>query len=78
MLFLEIIKNFRTGNMKSYGMITLADLLKKHPFCMDLEGWAHGGKQNTRFGVSNVTTQFIYVKTEETDKQKLEQLARSL
>jgi hypothetical protein len=77
-MFLEIEKDVRTNFYKTHRMVTVAEMLEKHPYCMDLRGWAQGGRPNTRFGLANERGNFLYVKTEENDPGKLEALARSL
>lgn len=77
-MFLEIIKDVRTGHLTAHQLISADEMVKKHPHCLDLKGWAHGGRMNSRFGLSNPHGRFLYVKTNETDHGKLEQLARSL
>lgn len=76
-MFLEIVKDVRTGYMQSYKLVTKEDMIKRHPFCMDLKGWADGGRLNSRFGLSNTQARFIYVKTDKTEDKELETIARS-
>ncbi len=76
-MFLEIIKDYRTGTFQSHRLITAQQMIEQHPYCLDLRGWARGGRMNSRFGLSNPSGQYLYVKTEERDEGKLEQLARS-
>jgi len=77
-MFLEIVRDIRNGKMTHHGLISFEDMVKKHPFCLDLRGWAKGGRLNSRFGLSNVKGRFLYVKTDETNKRKLEELVNSL
>jgi len=77
-MFLEIEKDLRNGRMKSHKMVSLAEMLEKHPYCMDLRSWAGVGRSDSRFGLSNKDAHFLYVKTNKTDKAELEKLAQSL
>ena len=77
-MFFEVVKDIRNGRMKSYKIVSLAEMLEKHPYCMDLRSWSGVGRLNTKFGLSNKESQFIYVKTDKTDKIELEKLAYNL
>lgn len=77
-MFLEIVKDIRTGFLVGHSLVSMEEMVEKHPHCLDLRGWAQGGRPNSRFGLSNPRGRFLYVKTNETDASKLEQLARSL
>lgn len=77
-MFLVIVKDARTNQLKEHKLVDLDALVERHPYSMDLRGWAKGGRVGSRFGISNDSERLIYVRTDETDKSKLEALARSL
>ena len=77
-MFLEVIKDIRSNHMKSFKLVSFEEMTKKHPYNLDLKGWGDGGRMNSRFGLSNISSRFVYVKTEKTDNKELESIARSL
>lgn len=77
-MFLEIIKDARSNRMRSFGLVSKEEMVKKHPFSLDIRGWADGGRMNTRFGISTSTANYLYVKTNKTDMKELEAIARVL
>lgn len=76
-MFLEVCKNMCTGEYISHRLVTRKEMVKKHPHSLELHGWASSGRLNTRFGFSNSKGRFLYVRTDEKDKEKLANLAKS-
>ena len=76
-MFLEVIKDFRTGNFKCFGIVSKEEMVKKHPYCLDLKMWASGNRLNSRFSLSNNSGRYIYIRTNETDNKRLEIMAKN-
>jgi hypothetical protein len=77
-MFLQVVKDVRTNKYKSHRMVSREKMLELHPFSGDLKCWSQGARKDSRFGLSNNYGRFVYVKTDQNDPKKLEELARAL
>jgi hypothetical protein len=77
-MFLEVSKDLRTSCIKSYQLVSLEDMVNKHPFSCDLRSWGYGGRKGSKFTITNKIGIFSYIKTDETDKDKLSILVTTL
>ena len=50
-MFLEIKKNWRTGEIESERKITKEELLEAHPTNYDLKTWAEGARKGSPFSI---------------------------
>lgn len=76
-MYLEIVRDTRTGTLNNFELVSKDEITKKHPFNMDLRCWTTGSRLNSRFSLSKNNKKYVYIRTDEKNKKKLELLYNS-
>jgi len=74
MTFLEIKRNFRSGKIESYKLVTREEIVSAYPDNSDIKSWAGGARLGTKFSLTTSVLRLMYVRTDTIDEEMIKQL----
>jgi hypothetical protein len=74
MSFLEIKRNFRSGKVESYKLVTREDILTTNPNNMDVRTWTSCARVGSRFSLTTKSQKFMYIRTDVIDEEMIKRL----
>jgi len=74
MSFLEIKRNFRSGKVESYKLVTREEVLATHPNHMDVRTWTSCARAGSRFSLTTKSQKFMYIRTDVVDEDMIKRL----
>lgn len=71
MTFLRIERDYRSGKIDSYKLVTREELLDAHVGNADLAAWSRGARMGSRFSLTTSNQRLIYVRTDTIDEEMI-------
>ena len=74
MIFLEIKRNFRTGKIESYKLVTREEIIASHQSNVDVTAWSGGARLGSKFSLTTSTQRLMYIRTDVIDEEMIKLL----
>jgi len=69
--FLEIKRDYRTGKIDNYKLVTREEIIEAHFGNADLASWSKGARLGSRFSLTTSVQRLMYVRTDIIDEEMI-------